>query len=37
MPLYLNVPYDEKDDAKWSPRKKQWYVERKEDYIKFRR
>ncbi|MGF0040278.1 DUF5710 domain-containing protein [Peptoniphilaceae bacterium SGI.131] len=38
--LFLNVPYNEKDDvkylgAKWNPDIKKWYVEEKEDYHKF--
>lgn len=38
--LILDVPYSEKDDAKylgarWNPTIKKWYVENKEDYYKF--
>lgn len=38
--LILNVPYNEKEDAKhlgarWNPTIKKWYVENKEDYYKF--
>lgn len=38
--LPLNVPYEEKDEAKrigarWSPRLKKWYVQDKRDYHKF--
>lgn len=38
--LILNVPYNEKDDAKslgarWNPTVKKWYVKNKKDYYKF--
>ena len=38
--LILNVPYNEKDDAKslgarWNPIIKKWYVKDKKDYHKF--
>ncbi len=40
MALYLNVPYEEKDEAKklgakWNPQLKKWYVEKRKDYRKF--
>lgn len=40
MSLLLNVPYEEKDEAKalgarWNPKLKKWYVEAKKDYPKF--
>lgn len=40
--LLLNVPYEEKDEAKslgarWNPELKKWYVERKENYHKFKK
>lgn len=41
MSLYINVPYNEKEDAKkmgalWNPRARKWYIESKpENYIKF--
>lgn len=41
MKLYLNVPYNEKDEAKslgakWNPKVKKWYIETKsQDYVKF--
>ncbi len=40
MALILNVPYSEKDQAKalgakWNPKLKKWYVERRKDYNKF--
>ena len=38
--LILNLPYNEKDDAKslgarWNPTVKKWYVKNKKDYYKF--
>lgn len=38
--LYINVPYEEKDEAKtlgarWDPAHKTWYVEKSSDYKKF--
>lgn len=38
--LYINVPYEEKDEAKslgakWNPKAKSWYVEKSADYKKF--
>ena len=38
--LILNVPYEEKDEAKalgakWNPGIKKWYVQNREDYSKF--
>ena len=38
--LFLNVPYNEKDEAKslgakWNGELKKWYVEKREDYVKF--
>ncbi len=40
--LYLNIPYNEKDEAKklfakWDPNKKQWYATNKKDYYKFKK
>ena len=40
MSLILNVPYEEKDEAKalgakWNPQLKKWYVEKRKDYHKF--
>lgn len=41
MRIYLDVPYDEKEEAKslgakWNPRVKKWYAEtRPEEYVKF--
>ena len=42
MPILLDVPYSEKDEAKklgawWSSEKKKWYVKNKSDYHKFRK
>ena len=38
--LILNVPYKEKDQAKalgakWNPDIKKWYVQNRQDYVKF--
>ena len=38
--LILNVPYKEKDEAKalgakWNPNIKKWYVQNRQDYVKF--
>ncbi len=42
MALLLEVPYEEKDEAKklgarWNPKIKKWYAEDKKDYPKFRK
>ena len=40
MALILQVPYEEKDEAKalgakWNPQLRKWYVESRRDYHKF--
>ena len=40
MSLIIDVPFDEKDEAKalgakWNPKIKKWYVEERKDYYKF--
>lgn len=40
MPLLLDIPYRDKDEAKllgarWNPNLKKWYAPRKADYVKF--
>ncbi len=40
MSLIINVPYDEKDEAKslgakWNPNLKKWYVDERKNYYKF--
>lgn len=40
MTLYLNIPYDEKDEAKklgakWNSDKRKWFVQNKNEYRKF--
>lgn len=42
MPLLLNVPYAEKDEAKalgarWNPKSKHWYATYKKEYYKYRK
>lgn len=42
MSLLLNVPYEEKDEAKalgarWNPELKKWYVQNRKDYYKFKK
>jgi len=42
MPLYLDVPFSDKDEAKalgarWDPDSKQWYAPNKDEYPKFQK